>query len=160
MNRELNEIEEIDKTMRLVYRPKVRRSFDIKVKIHRVLADITGTTIDIDMLPNTTKYKRKWWANISREIYIRPVNTDVKLRVKGVINIPVSPDKFYFKSQYHKLSFRLIFPALPTDVMTFDLIESELPETDAISWFNFYGVSLEEYCGKFNMKRSDKPLIR
>jgi hypothetical protein len=77
------------------------------------------------------------WVRIHPEIFIRPSFTENIYRVKRVLGVPVYPDQHEYTSKDECLMFTLIFPRLPDDTISFDLIEKE-PSDD--SFFNFYGV--------------------
>ena len=65
------------------------------------------------------------WASIDPCTYIYIPNLKRKIPMKSVQNISVSPCETYFHFKDEELVFALIFPALPANVRTFNLIESE-----------------------------------
>jgi hypothetical protein len=73
--------------------------------------------------------------------FIRPVNTDSKMPLVKVVNIPIAPGKHFFHHRDMALYYTLYFPALPKDVKAIDIIEKEAARPN--NYFNFYGVSLE-----------------
>ncbi len=150
MNTDIKKIVELDKTTKLIYNPKVIKNSDSRTKIVTILAKQGCTRIDIVTAPNTIKHTSGWWVNIHKEIYIKPINSIIKLPLLKVINIPLAPKKHFFKSRHELLSFTLIFPELPKGIQSFDLIESNLPDTELSSWLNIYGVSLETHHGSSN----------
>jgi len=143
METDIKKIIEKEIAIRLIYNPKVLQNSEPITKIVKILSSSKHTRIDIVTAPNTIKYNRNWWVNIHKEIYIRPISTNIKLSLLEVINLPLAPKKHYFKSSNELIAFTLVFPALPKDVRMFDIIESNLPDTKTSSWLNFYGVSLE-----------------
>lgn len=75
------------------------------------------------------------WANISKETYLRDVNSNIKYPLLKCIGLPYSPEKRYFvfdERCYIKMCFDPI-----QDVTKFDLIEN--PNDKA---FNIYGIDL------------------
>lgn len=83
----------------------------------------------------TNLYSAAGWVQIEPVTHIL-VNGQTLWMTKAV-GIPQSPKKHNFSSQYDKLSFSLYFPALPSGVTKFDLIESSNS-----SW-KFYGITLK-----------------
>jgi len=133
----------VEREIKLIYDPMVLQNPTSVAKIVKILSGPEFTRIDIVTAPDTIKYNSDWWVNIHKEIYITPVNTNIKLSLLEVINIPLAPKVYFFKNRYELIAFTLVFPALPKDITTFDIIESNLPDTKYSSWFNFYGVRLE-----------------
>ncbi|WP_430809591.1 MULTISPECIES: trypsin-like peptidase domain-containing protein [unclassified Carboxylicivirga] len=77
------------------------------------------------------------WVRIDKDFFIRDKRTNKKYPLIKANNIPITPDKHYFKYKGQVLEFNLIFKALPLTVNEIDVIEDENGRA-----FNFYGVSL------------------
>jgi hypothetical protein len=63
------------------------------------------------------------WVNIWPTTYLIDTITGQQLELIHEINIPVAPNKFYFKKAGQLKNFTLIFPAIPKDWAYFDFIE-------------------------------------
>lgn len=97
------------------------------------------TTIHIIAYPSKA-YGAGWWINLIPDIFIRPVGTNDVLKLVFAFNIPLSPERHYFRSINDSLKFTLFFPALPKDCTHIDVIEQAGRDN---SFFNFYNVPLE-----------------
>ena len=87
-----------------------------------------------------TRYPSGWWVDVIPDIIIRPVGTKDRLGLVLAYNIPIAPQKHFFKSVHEQLPFTLFFPALPKGVTHIDIIEKEGGSKS--QFFNFYNVSL------------------
>ena len=81
-------------------------------------------------------YVNGGWIQMHPLSFIRPAGSNMRYSLFKAVNIPLAPDKLYFKrcGQHH--SYTLYFPALPKDTKTIDIIEREAPGT----FFNFYNI--------------------
>lgn len=86
-------------------------------------------------------YVNGGWIQIDPLSYIRPSGSNMRYSLFKAINIPLAPEKFYFRRCGQLHSYSLYFPALPKDTKTIDIIEREAPGT----YFNFYGVNYSEW---------------
>lgn len=94
----------------------------------------------IDFFYHASKiYDNGGWVQISGDSFIRRSNGGEKLKLIKAVNIPIAPNKHYFKSQNDTLAYTLYFPALPSGTLLFDIIEFE-PNLCG-NFFNFYSVS-------------------
>ena len=98
------------------------------------------TVIHFITTANTIKYHAGWWVEVIGSIFIRPVGTKDKLELVYAHNIPIAPQKYYFKNRNEQLHFTLFFPALPKDTTHIDVIEVEGGSKK--DYFNFYNISL------------------
>ncbi len=99
------------------------------------------TAIHIMARANVKKYIEGWWVSLQPEIFIRPVGANDKLGLVYAFNIPIAPDKYYFKSPMDSLLFTLFFPALPKHVTHIDIIEKIGGSTR--DYFNFYSAPMD-----------------
>ena len=65
---------------------------------------------------------------------------EVRVLVKA-IGIPLTPLKHYFKRQGEYYSYTLVFPALPTNTVSIDIIEKLAPGF----FFNFYNIAYSKW---------------
>jgi len=86
-------------------------------------------------------YHQRRLDQIDPLCYIRPSGSNMRYSLFKAINIPLAPEKFYFRRCGQLHSYSLYFPALPKDTKTIDIIEREAPGT----YFNFYGVNYSEW---------------
>lgn len=67
------------------------------------------------------RYTSGWWINISENCVL--TNGEEEIKMLNAMNIPLSPNKHFFKKFGDRLQFTLIFPAVPKSWDTFDFIE-------------------------------------
>lgn len=86
-------------------------------------------------------YVNGGWIQMHPLSFIRPAGSDTRYSLFKAVNIPLAPDKLYFKhcGQHH--SYTLYFPALPKDTKAIDIIEREAPGT----FFNFYNIDYSNW---------------
>ena len=80
------------------------------------------------------KYLNGGWIQIHKDSFIRDCKTKGKYPLLLALNIPIAPEKFYFKRSGQLHRYTLVFPALPKSTESIDIIEKEAPGT----YFNFY----------------------
>jgi hypothetical protein len=85
------------------------------------------------------QYSNGGWIQIDSGCYIKPIGSEVRLRMIRAINIPLAPSKYYFKSKGQVHHYSLLFPALPKSVKFIDIIEKLAEGT----YFNFFKVALQ-----------------
>jgi hypothetical protein len=88
------------------------------------------------------------WVQIQGNTFIRVLGSSDKLTLLKAINIPIAPNKHFYKSDHECLYFTLLFPSIPKSTTHIDIIEKE---GGGHTFFNFYGVS---------MTRVNKSVIR
>jgi hypothetical protein len=81
------------------------------------------------------------WIQMERNSFIRPTGSTTKYTLLRAIGIPIAPLKHYFKRKGEYYNYSMIFPALPMDTKTIDIIEKEAVG----SYFNFYGVDYSKW---------------
>jgi len=72
---------------------------------------------------SSEKYKNGGWINISETTFIMNQEDHSMLPLIQANNIPISPDKHYFKRANEKFVFTLFFPILPDSWKIFSLFE-------------------------------------
>jgi hypothetical protein len=78
---------------------------------------------------------------MERNAYISPVGSNTKYRLLRAIGIPIKPRKHYFKKEGEFHTYSLIYPALPLETTSINIIEKEAPGT----YFNFYGIDYSKW---------------
>jgi hypothetical protein len=68
-------------------------------------------------------YRNGGWVHISKTTYLQHPLSKEKVQLLHALNIPLAPSKHYFTRCGEYFPFTLIFPKLPTDWLTFDLVE-------------------------------------
>jgi hypothetical protein len=126
----------IKKKVRTVHNPSFDHQNSAAARVLRITEEDGLTRIDFVVYSKTF-----WWVSIMPDSFIRPVNTDSKMPLVKVVNIPIAPGKHFFHHRDMALYYTLYFPALPKDVKAIDIIEKEAARPN--NYFNFYGVSLE-----------------
>jgi hypothetical protein len=77
-----------------------------------------------------------WWISMEPRAYIQAKGSSVKYGLIQAIGIPIKPEiKAYRKRT--TVTYTLIFPALPKNTATIDIIEKLAPG----NYFNFFDVS-------------------
>ncbi|MBK6953822.1 MAG: hypothetical protein IPH24_17770 [Crocinitomicaceae bacterium] len=97
------------------------------------------TRIDFEYL-SPHHYENGGWIEMNPRSFIRIVGSEVKYPLLRTENIPISPNKYFFKACGVKHYYSLFFAALPKDTSCIDIIEREAPG----NYFNFYDVSLKQ----------------
>lgn len=122
----------------------------VKPNFYPVIKHQTQPTSSITSIGMTEKFTRIdfvtlagnfAWVQIDPETFIRPARSDVRLTLLKAQGIPLTPRKYYFKTELEFLFYTLYFPALPKGIKRIDIIEKESPDSPEI-YFNFYGVAL------------------
>ncbi len=111
-----------------------------KVQIKCIEFNDDYTKIDF-IYKSPTYYFNGGWIQILGESFIRPVGSHTQFRLIQAINIPITPNKHYFKRCGEYLRYTLLFPALPKNTRKIDIIEKEAPGT----YFNFYNVDFSTW---------------
>lgn len=69
-------------------------------------------------------YENGGWVNINRATFLEKSGGKSEgLSLLHAINIPLAPEKHYFKKHGDSIRFTLYFPAIPKDWTSFSLIE-------------------------------------
>lgn len=137
INDEEIEVKELEKC---IYHPVVIHQSSRETEILRIVNEDAYTRIDfIYYAPKY--YHCGGWVRVFPEIFIRPIQTDLRLQLIKAENIPMAPSYHFFKRSGECLPFTLYFPSLPKDTVSIDIIEREGPGKN---WFNFFGVSMEK----------------
>jgi hypothetical protein len=109
------------------------------VQLYRIELTDTYSRIDFITTPDTITYDAKWWTQISKDTFIRPVETNLVFPLLRADNITLAPDKYFFKDRDEILPYSLFFPPIPKGTEYIDIIELENGDD---SFYNFYLVSL------------------
>jgi hypothetical protein len=86
------------------------------------------------------RYLDRGWTNVSGSTYLLDRWRGKKYYILRAQGIPMQPERHYFDYAGQSLSFRLLFPRLPSNVSKVDLIECP----DREDCFNTYGIYLTE----------------
>lgn len=105
------------------------------IRITKVALSSSETRVEFKVT-NRDGDKCFGWVSIDPCTYIYIPSLKRKIPMKSVQNIAVSPSETHFHFYDEELAFALIFPALPVNVKTFNLIESE-----SSNW-KFYNVRI------------------
>ena len=120
-----------DKT--IIKNPKVRNNSDSNTRIKSVT--LTKEYTAIEMTSNNSSGTGYYeWCNIYRYTVIKA--NGVSYTMTRADGIKISPEKTYYPYANSEITFTLYFPAIPSNVTSIDLIESE-------SGWKFYGIELK-----------------
>lgn len=114
--------------------------FTKSLRIKCIEANEEYTRIDF-IYQSSRIYENGGWIQMEADAYIQPKGSSTKYRLVRAIGIPISPIKHYFKRQGEFHPYTLIFPALPKDTKSIDIIEKLAPGT----YFNFYNVDYSKW---------------
>jgi hypothetical protein len=124
----------------IIYSPTIKKITANHIDVQRIELDENYTRIDF-LYYAPSHYQNGGWVQISKHTFIRPVGSEYKLKLMKAVNIPIAPQKHFFKSNRDLLSYTLYFPALSKGCTSIDIIEREINDG---TWFNFYGISVEK----------------
>ena len=122
---------EEDKT--IIRNPNVRNNSNSNTRIKSVTLTKEYTAIEITS-NNSSGTGYYEWCNIYRYTVIKA--NGVSYTMNRADGIKISPEKTYYPYANSDISFTLYFPAIPSNVTSIDLIESE-------SGWKFYGIELK-----------------
>lgn len=131
----------IKKQEKYIFNPAIYHNTITLAKVMRIEISEKFTIIDFVYHP-PKYYGNGHWVRVHKEIFIRPIGSDFKYTLVKAVNIPIAPNRHFFKSANEVLYFTLYFPALPKETSEIDIIESNSSK-NIENWFNFYGVSLQ-----------------
>ena len=130
-------IKQIEK---IVFNPMVKKQIIGSPELLRI--EINNELTKIDFIYYAKPYYvNGGWVQISRDTFIRPKGSGLRLKLISSTNISIAPKKTYLNSTKAILCYTLYFPALPESTKSIDIIECE---SVGGNWFNFYDVSLEK----------------
>lgn len=113
-------------------------ALDHRVQLRIESIECTEEYTRIDFLYSIPK--EGWWISIEPGTYIQAKGSEVKYPMIKAIGIPIKPAIVeYWKKQ--TVSYSLIFPALPHDTATIDIIEKLAPG----HYFNFFDVAYKHW---------------
>ena len=126
----------VTKGDKIVDKPYVDFAHSSYARIRQITITEKETIIDFSC-ENITNEGYFEWISINKDTYI--VYGGNKYKLKKAEGIEYSPNKTYYEKVGETKYFKLIFPAIPKSVTSFDLIEP------GDSDWKFYGISLKEY---------------
>jgi len=98
------------------------------------------TMLRIDFIYRASnRYINGGWVQISPYTYVCCSASSARYPMLKAENIPISPQKHYFRKQGEPLAYSLFFERPAPDTVCIDIIEGVGP---GHNWFNFYGVYL------------------
>ena len=111
-----------------------------KHRVKSIEFDDAFTRIDF-IYKASTYYINGGWIQMDRDAYIQPKGSSEKYPLIQAIGIPIAPNKLHFRKQGQYHTYTLVFPALPPDTKSIDIIEKLAPGT----YFNFYDVAYSQW---------------
>lgn len=118
--------------------PSAEYTPEHEIGIESISIDDHYTRIDFTYISPKHFANGTSWVQIYSTAFIRPSGSDKKYGLLKAINIPMAPNKHFFKRSGQILQFTLLFPALPKTVTEIDIVE----KLAAGSYFNFFRVAL------------------
>jgi len=122
----------------VIFSPLIKIDNNTNLSLLSIHLDDEYTRIDF-LYQASNYYINGGWVQIDKDSFIRAQDTKTKLKLIKAVNIPIAPNKHFFKSTKDMLAYTLYFPSLPKNTHKIDIIEKELPGKE---WFNFYDVSI------------------
>lgn len=129
-----------EQTERTVYKPVVRFQANDRPEIIRIKDEDDYTRVDF-VYHAPSKYLNGGWVQLHRSMFIRPTGSDLRLGMIKAAGISYAPVKHFFNHAGEVLYFTVWFPAVPVGTTLIDIIEADI---HGGTYFNFYGVSLEQ----------------
>ena len=137
LSSQLQELNVIDLKTLIIKSPISEYTPNDQSGIECISIDENYTRIDFIYI-SPKKYPNGGWVKMDRNAYIQICGSNKKYHLLKAINIPLDPDKYYFKKTGQVLQFTLLFPAIPKTTTSIDIIERLEPG----NYFNFFRVSL------------------
>lgn len=137
INEETRETILIDTQISIIKSPTAEYVPDSNVGIETINLDEDYTRIDFVYI-SPKEYPNGGWVQIDGASYIRPVGSEKRYKLIRAINIPLAPNKHFFKNCGQVLKYTLLFPALPKNTKQIDIVEKLEPG----SYFNFFRVDV------------------
>jgi hypothetical protein len=144
METEIERLIETDRDIKIdlpvkLYNPQgMDHKNDLRIKTIEPTTEYTR----IDFIyKSSSYYDDGGWIQMEKDSYIQPIGSTTKYTLLKAIGIPISPLKHYFKKQGEYHTYTLIFPALPKDTKSIDIIEKLGPG----SFFNFFNVDFSSW---------------
>lgn len=125
---------------KIIFNPKTNYEAGANVEVLRIDLEDDFTRIDFIYYAKPY-YENGGWVQLRGDTFIKPVGSDLKLKLVKAINIPITPIKHFFKTTNDMLCYTLYFPAIPSGTKSIDIIEFD---GNGENWFNLYDVSLEK----------------
>lgn len=110
------------------------------LRIKSIEATDEYTRIDF-IYRSSEEYENGGWIQIDKDSYIQPKGSSRKYRLVKAIGIPLAPLKHYFKRKGEYYSYTLVFPAVPKNTLSIDIIEKLAPGL----FFNFYNIAYSKW---------------
>ena len=123
----------------ILYNPE-GTNYANSLSVARIELNDDFTRIDF-LYKSPNHYINGGWVQMHDCAFIRPVGSEQRHRLVQAINIPIAPQKHYFKRCGEHLRYTLLFPALPKSTRKIDIIEKEAAGT----YFNFYNVDFAKW---------------
>ena len=90
---------------------------------------------------SSQEYINGGWIQMERNSFIRDTLSKRTYPLLFALNIPIAPEKFYFRRTGQAHTYTLVFPALPKSTKAIDIIEKEAPGT----YFNYYNIEYHRW---------------
>jgi hypothetical protein len=85
--------------------------------------EVEGQTLVHCKYVSKDKYANGGWVNIYDTTFLVNPDTHDMLRLVQAYNVPISPEKHYFKQARQLKTFTLVFPRVPKHWKSFNLLE-------------------------------------
>ena len=137
-NTEEKKLKQKTKTLRL-FNPSIydRNS---NAKIQTIDLNEEYTRIDFKYT-SSQEYMNGGWIKMERNSFIRDTLSKRTYPLLFALNIPIAPEKFYFRRKGQSHSYTLVFPPLPKSTKAIDIIEKEAPG----NYFNYYNIEYQRW---------------
>lgn len=137
--------------------PSIIRQDNYSLSIDKIELTYSSTIIYCTHTAPDT-YQNGGWVRLSPEIILKETYGGRKYKLVKAEGIPLSPNKFNYSYKGQKLTFRLLFPNIASDISLIDLIECE----DDRNCFNFYGIKIKETYSNYNpiSERAGRKFLR
>ena len=122
-----------------IFHPKVIKNYLGNPDILRIHLTPEYTKVDFGYVAKDI-YINGGWIKIASETFIENKITKQRYTLVNAENIPIAPIHHYFETKKDWRYFSLIFPPIPQNDCTLNIIEVE---NGSKNNFNYYGVELK-----------------
>ena len=122
-----------------IFHPKVIKNYLGNPDILRIHLTPEYTKVDFGYVAKDI-YINGGWIKIASETFIENKITKQRYTLVNAENIPIAPMHHYFETKKDWRYFSLIFPPIPQNDCTLNIIEVE---NGSKNNFNYYGVELK-----------------
>lgn len=105
----------------------------------RILLHPEFTKVDFGYITHNI-YNRGGWIRMASDSFIEVIETGKRYPLQTSVGIPIAPEQHYFESKKDWRYYSLLFPSIPQNDCTINIIEIENGITND---FNYFGLEVK-----------------